>query len=62
MRFDTKTTGLLFVGVVVLATVAMTFTPMTSQTIYMMVLPSMVVYGLLMLWLGTKLGEHNASA
>lgn len=62
MRFDTKTTGLIFVAVVALATVAMTFTPMTSQTIYMMVLPSMVVYGLLMVWLGTKLGEHNASA
>lgn len=62
MRFDTKTTALVFLGVVVLATVAMTFTPMTSQTIYMMVLPSMVVYGLLMLWLGTKLGEHRASS
>lgn len=61
MEFDAKTTGLLFVAVVVLATVAMTVTPMSSRTIYMMVVPSMVVYGLLMLWLGMRFGQHRAS-
>lgn len=60
MEFDTKTTGLIFVAVVVLATIGMTFTPMTSSTVYMMVVPSMVVYGALMLWLGVKHGEQRA--
>lgn len=60
MEFDTKTTGLIFVAVVVLATVGMTFTPMTASTVYMMVVPSMVVYGLLMLWLGVEHGRYRA--
>lgn len=59
MDFDTKTTVLVFVAVVVLATVAMTLTPMTTQTVFMMVVPSMVIYGLLMLWLGVQHGEHR---
>jgi hypothetical protein len=33
---------------------------MTAETVLMMVLPSMVVFGLVCLGLGMKYGEHRA--
>lgn len=62
MEFDGTTTALWFVAIIVLATIGVSFTPMTQSTLYMMVLPSMVVYGLLMLWLGVQHGEHRAGS
>lgn len=60
MEFDGVKTGIAFVVLIVLATVAMLPLPMTRETIFMMVLPSMVVFGLVMLFLGVKHGEHRA--
>ncbi|MDX1611977.1 MAG: hypothetical protein R3185_06375 [Candidatus Thermoplasmatota archaeon] len=61
MAFDLKTTALVFVGVIAAATLVVAQMPMTARTIYMMVVPSMVVFGLLMVLLGVKHGEHRAS-
>lgn len=60
MEFDRTTTGAVFVGVIVLGALGMLATPMTPRTIGMMVVPSMVVFGLAMLVLGVKHGEHRA--
>lgn len=60
MDFDTKTTSLIFVAIMVVGTLAMQVTPMASRTVYMMVLPSMVVFGLLMVGLGVLHGQHRA--
>jgi len=62
MEFDTTTTAGAFVAVVVLAAVGMTFTPMQTSTVFMMVVPSVVVFGLLMIALGVKHGEYRASS
>jgi hypothetical protein len=60
MEFDTKTTAAIFLGIVVLGTAGMTFTPMATSTVLMMVLPSVVIFGLLMIALGVKHGEYRA--
>lgn len=59
MEFDGVKTGIAFVVVIVVGTLVMLPLPMTRETIFMMVLPSMVVFGLVMLWLGVKHGEHR---
>lgn len=61
MEFNLGTTIGLFVALIALGAIGMTMTPMTTRTIYMMVVPSMVVYGLIVLWLGVKHGEQRAS-
>lgn len=61
MEFDRVTTAVIFVAIVALATGAMVATPMQTSTVLMMVLPSMVVFGLVMVALGVKHGEHRAS-
>lgn len=61
MEFDTATTVGVFVAVVALAAVGMTFTPMATSTVFMMVVPSVVVFGALMIALGVKHGEYRAS-
>ena len=60
MEFTTGTTGGLFAAIIGLGVAGLTFTPMESPTILMMVLPSMVVFGLLTLALGAKHGEYRA--
>lgn len=60
MDFDRSTTWLIFVAILAVATIAMTLTPMTTDTIFMMVVPSMVVFGLLIMWLGMQHGEWRA--
>jgi len=60
MEFDTTTTAGVFLAVVALATGGMTFTPMQTSTVFMMVVPSVVVFGLLMIGLGVKHGEYRA--
>lgn len=58
MEFDRKTTWGIFLAILVLATIGMTFTPMATNTIFMMVVPSMVVFGIVVLWLGIQHGEY----
>jgi hypothetical protein len=60
MDFDALTTGIIFVAIVVLGTVGSMQTPMSTDSVLMMVLPSMVVFGLIMLVLGVKHGEYRA--
>ena len=63
MEFDRTTTAGISVAVVALATAALVAAPMmTTRTVLMMVLPSMVVFGTLMLAIGVKHGEHRASS
>jgi ribulose 1,5-bisphosphate synthetase/thiazole synthase len=63
MEFDRTTTAGVFVAVVALGTAALVAAPMMrTRTVLMMVLPSMLVFGGAMLWLGVKHGEHRAES
>ncbi|MDY6776063.1 hypothetical protein ACEU6E_06695 [Halorutilales archaeon Cl-col2-1] len=61
MEFDlTKTAGL-FVLIVALGVGGLVAAPMMRpSTVLMMVLPSMVIYGLITLAIGVKHGEYRA--
>jgi hypothetical protein len=61
MDFDRVTTAVAFVIVVAVATGVTVATPMDTSTVLMMVLPSIVVFGLVVLALGVKHGEYRAS-
>jgi hypothetical protein len=61
MDFDRVTTAVAFVIVVAIATGVTVATPMDTSTVMMMVLPSIVVFGLVVLALGVKHGEYRAS-
>lgn len=61
MEFDRVTTAVVFVAVIALGVGALFGSPMGTSTILMMVLPSMVLFGLLMLAIGVKHGEYRAS-
>lgn len=63
MEFDQLTTAAAFVIVIGIATIGLVMSPvgMTTETILMMVLPSMIVFGLVMLFVGIKHGEYRAS-
>ena len=61
MDFDRVTTGVAFVIVVAIATGVTVTTPMDTSTVLMMVLPSIVVFGLVVLALGVKHGEYRSS-
>lgn len=60
MEFDLPKTATVFVALIALGVVA-TSPMMTMGTVLMMVLPSMVVFGLLMLAIGVKHGEYRAT-
>lgn len=60
MEFDLTKTAAVFVALIALGVVATT-PMMTLGTVLMMVLPSMVVFGLLMLAIGVKHGEYRAT-
>jgi len=61
MEFTTGTTGGLFAAIVAIGVGALIVAPMMGpSTVLMMVLPSMVVFGLLTLALGAKHGEYRA--
>ena len=60
MEFNRATTWGIFVAIIAVGTIGMTVTPMTTSTVVMMVVPSMVVFGLVMLWLGMQHGEWRA--
>jgi len=60
MEFDfTRSVGLLVV-IVAVATVALT-SVMTPSTVFMMVLPSMIVFAVVAFFLGMKFGEFHAT-
>ena len=61
MEFDRVTTAVAFVIVVAVATGVTVATPMDTSTVLMMVLPSIVIFGLVVLALGVKHGEYRAS-
>jgi hypothetical protein len=60
MEFDRTTTIGLFVAVIALGAIALTATPMQTSTVLMMVLPSMVVFGLITFGIGLKHGQYQA--
>lgn len=62
MEFTASTTGGLFIAVIALGIAGLIFSPvpMGTSTILMMVLPSMVVFGLITFALGLKHGEYRA--
>jgi hypothetical protein len=60
MEFDRTTTAAAFVALIVLGVIGTT-PMMTTGTVLMMVLPSMVVFGLVMLAIGVRHGEYRAT-
>ena len=62
MQFDLTTTAVGFVLLVAIGVGVTWMTPMGGSTVLMMVLPSLVVFGLLALALGVKHGEYRAGA
>ena len=62
MEFDLPTTAATFITVIALATVGMLVSNMmATDTVLMMVVPSMVIFGALMFAIGMKYGEHRAT-
>ncbi|WP_324758526.1 DUF7333 family protein [Haloarcula sp. GH36] len=60
MQFDFARSVVPLVAIVAVATVALT-TVMTPSTVFMMVLPSMIVFSVIAFFLGMKNGEYRAS-
>lgn len=61
MEFDGRTTAVVFVALIAVAAGVMVATPMDTNTVLLMVLPSTVVFGLVMVALGVKHGQYRAS-
>jgi len=62
MEFTRTTTIGLFVAVIAIGTLALVAAPMmTASTVLMMVLPSMVVFGLITFGIGLKHGQYQAA-
>jgi hypothetical protein len=61
MEFDLPRSAGLLLGIIAIGVVGLTFTPMSTGTILMMVLPSMVVFAAIAFTLGVKHGEYRAS-
>jgi uncharacterized membrane protein len=63
MEFDVRVTAALFLGLIAVGVGALVVAPfMAASTVLMMVLPSMLVFGLICLGLGVKYGEHRAGS
>lgn len=60
MEFDSRVTTILFLGLVGIGLGGTLMTPMNQQTVLMMVLPTMLVFGLIALVIGVKHGEYRA--
>lgn len=60
MEFDLPKTAAVFVALIALGVIG-TMPMMGIGTVFMMVLPSMVIFGLLMLVIGVKHGEYRAT-
>lgn len=62
MEFDLPTTAAAFLGLIALGIGGMIAADMmATDTILMMVLPSMVVFGAIILGIGVKHGEYRAT-
>lgn len=62
VEFDLRTTVGVFLAIVIVAVGGLAASPMMATgTVLMMVLPSVVVFGVLCLFLGTKYGEYRAT-
>jgi ABC-type Na+ efflux pump permease subunit len=61
VELDLPKTAGVFALVIAIGAVGLTFTPMQTSTVMMMVLPSMIVFGLLMVGLGVAHGEYRAT-
>ena len=62
MEFDLTKTAAVFVAIVAAGVAALVAAPMMgTQTVLMMVAPSMLVFGLVMVALGVKHGEYRAT-
>ncbi len=61
MDFDLARAGGLLLAIVAVGAVGLTFTPMSTRTVLMMVLPSMLVFAGVAFALGVKHGEYRAS-
>jgi hypothetical protein len=63
MEFDLATTAAIFLAIVVVAVGGLLVSPipMAQSTILMMVLPSVLVFGVVCLFLGSKYGEYRAT-
>jgi hypothetical protein len=63
MEFDLTTTAAIFLAIVVVAVGGLLVSPipMARSTILMMVLPSVLVFGVVCLFLGSKYGEYRAT-
>ncbi|MDY6817745.1 MAG: hypothetical protein SVG88_03710 [Halobacteriales archaeon] len=62
MAFDMTRTAIAFVAIIAIGTLGllgMGF--MATRTVLMMVLPAMVVFGLITLWIGVQYGEYRAT-
>jgi len=62
MEFDALKTAAIFAAIVAAGTGALIAAPMMlTETVLTMVLPSMVIYGAIMLGLGIKHGQYRES-
>ena len=62
MEFDLPTTAALFVALIAVGVGALIAAPMmTTQTVLTMVLPSMVVFGGICLFIGIMYGQYRAT-
>ena len=62
MEFDTARTAVLFVALIAVGVGGLVASGvMPTSVVLMMVLPSMLVFGLICLGLGVKYGEHRAT-
>lgn len=60
MEFDSRVTAVVFLVLVGLGTAGTMATPMAPGTVLMMVAPSILVFGAIVLVLGVKHGEYRA--
>lgn len=60
MEFTTRTTAVAFLVLILLGLGGSLATPMGQRTVFMMVLPALVIYGLIAVALGVKHGEYRA--
>ncbi|QSG14975.1 DUF7333 family protein [Halapricum desulfuricans] len=60
MQFDTLTTASVFIALIALGVGGASMSPMTLETTLMMVLPSALIFGAVVLVLGVKHGQYRA--
>lgn len=61
MEYDLPRAAGLVALIIAVGTVGLSFTPMALQTVLMMVVPSMAVFGAIVFVIGMKHGEFRAT-